>query len=108
MLRACAQRFGKRVRVVSLGVAGEEGSGEEKSKAGDSGARVMEDQRECGCQRRRWFGRENDPEFGGGHVRLELPKRLWGQMSTSQLGTWEWAREEMSVCPREVVVEAMG
>lgn len=44
VLRACAQHFGKRVRVVSLGVAGEEGSGEEKSKAGDSGARVMEDQ----------------------------------------------------------------
>lgn len=30
-----------------------------------------------------------------------------GQMSTSQLGTWEWAGEEMSVGPREMV-GAMG
>lgn len=46
--------------------------------------------------------------FECGHVKLELPESIWKQISTSQLGMWEWAGEEMSIHPREMVVEAVG
>lgn len=41
-------------------------------------------------------------------MRLELPESIWGQMSTSQLGTREETGEDMSFHSREMVAEARG